>query len=184
MALEDRLVSMAALAVAAGLGWATVAAPPGRSAPMFPGDQYWRLDSLDSRVRAVTQAIAQAEGYYATGEHDGRSLPYRLNNPGALKKPALGAERLPTWKDTGLVVFPNPEMGWAALQRQVCLMLTGASEQYDATDTWVHVALKYADGDRNWGANVAATLGVSPASTLGELAEPAAAGGGCETAAN
>lgn len=180
MAVEDRLVSLAALMVAASIGWKAVGAPRIGPAPPLQQQRYWRLDTFDSRVRVVAQAIALAEGYYAPGEHDGRSLPYRLNNPGALKKPALGAELLPTWKDTGLVVFPTSDLGWAALQRQVCLMLTGASGMYDTSDTWLHVALKYADGDANWGSNVAARLGVPVASTLGDLGAPA--GGRCETA--
>lgn len=181
MAVEDRLVSIAALVVSASIGWQVVRAPRIEPAPPFEQDRYWRLDTFDSRVRAVAQAIALAEGYYAEGDHDGRSLPYRLNNPGALKKPALGAELLPTWKDTGLVVFPTPDQGWAALQRQVCIMLTGASGIYDTTDTWLHVALKYADGDANWGSNVASRLGVPVASTLGELT---AEGGQCQSAGN
>ena len=181
MAVEDRLVSIAALAVAAGIGWQAVGAPRIGSAPPLQQERNWRLDPFDSRVRNVSQAIALAEGYYAAGEHNGRSLPYRLNNPGAMKKPALGAELLPTWKDTGLVVFPTADLGWAALQRQVCIMLTGASDMYDTSDTWLHVALKYADGDANWGSNVAARLGVSVASTLGDLTPT---GGSCPTAGN
>jgi hypothetical protein len=180
MALEDRLVSTAALVVAASIGWKVVGAPRVESAPPLRQEQYWRLDPFDSRVRMVAQAIALAEGYYAPGEHDGRSLPYRLNNPGALKKPALGAELLPTWRDTGLIVFPTAGLGWAALQRQVCIMLTGESGTYDISDTWLHVALKYADGDANWGANVAASLGVPVASTLADVGAPA--GGRCEPA--
>jgi hypothetical protein len=182
MALEDRLVSMAALVVAASLGWKAVSAPRTGSPLPLQQEQYRRLDTFDSRVRAVAQAIALAEGYYAAGEHDGRTLPFRLHNPGSLKKPALGAELLPTWKDTGLVVFPTPGMGWAALHHQVCIMLTGASGMYNTSDTWVHVAVKYADGDANWGSNVAARLGVSAASTLGDLGMPA--GGDCESSGN
>src|SRR5919109_350637 len=45
--------------------------------------------ALESRVDELATAIATAEGYFAEGGHDGRTLPYLLNNPGALKKPAL-----------------------------------------------------------------------------------------------
>jgi hypothetical protein len=125
---------------------------------------------VDDRVSAIAEAIAVSEGYYAPGEHDGHSLPYRLNNPGSLKKPALEAAPLPTWKDTGLIVFPSTAMGWAALRHQVRLMLTGASTVYRPTDTLLGVAIKYADGDVTWGGNVAAQLGITPDATLADLA--------------
>jgi hypothetical protein len=125
--------------------------------------------ALDARIDELAEAIATAEGYFAIGPYDGRTLPHVLNNPGALKKPALLASDLPTWKDTGLVQFPTAEMGWEALRHQVRLMLTGESRIYHASDTLVHVGQKYADGDVNWGVNVATTLGVTPANTLSDL---------------
>jgi hypothetical protein len=118
----------------------------------------------------LAQAIATAEGYYAPGERHGHSLPHWLHNPGSLKKPALGAESLPTWKDTGLIVFPTERMGWDALKHQVQLMVTGNSSIYDPSDSILDVAKKYADGDRNWGKNIARKLGISPSCTLGEIA--------------
>jgi hypothetical protein len=121
-------------------------------------------------VGILAQAIATAEGYYAPGDRDGHSLPHWLNNPGSLKKPALGAESLTTWKDTGLIVFPTERMGWDALKRQVDLMLTGNSSIYDPSDSILEVAKKYADGDLNWGVNVARNLGIPPSCTLGEIA--------------
>jgi hypothetical protein len=128
------------------------------------------VDVLDERLDAIARAVAVAEGYYAPGEHDGHSLPYALNNPGALKKPALGAAALPTWKETGVVMFPSKAMGWAALRHQVRAMLTGASRIYDPSDTLTDVGIKYAEGDANWGRNVAATLGVPPDSALANVA--------------
>jgi hypothetical protein len=163
MRTEDRALSMLAAAITMLLASQVIgrgAVPP--RPPVQP--------SLEVRIDEIAEAVAVAEGYYAPGEHDGRSLPYRLNNPGGLKKPALGAVDLPTWKDTGLVQFPSKEMGWAALRHQLRGMLTGASRIYDPTDTWLHVAEKYADGDLNWGVNVATELGVSPGSTIAELA--------------
>jgi hypothetical protein len=129
-------------------------------------------DALEARVDELANAIAVAEGYFAIGIHDGHTLPYVLNNPGSLKKPALGATDLPTWEDTGLIWFPDPDMGWNALRHQVRLMLTGTSGIYAHSDSLLSVGDKYADGDLNWGVNVAMTLGVPPAVTLGELAPP------------
>jgi hypothetical protein len=163
MRTEDAALSTIAAAVTVLLGWQVVTReelPRGHRLP----------PSLEMRVTEIAEAVAIAEGYYAPGDHDGHSLPYLLNNPGGLKKPALGAAALPTWRDTGLVQFPTSEMGWAALRHQLRGMLSGASRIYDPSDTWLHVADKYADGDLNWGLNVAAELGVTPTSTLKELA--------------
>ena len=124
---------------------------------------------LETRVNTVARAIAVAEGYYANGEHDGHSLPFMLNNPGSLKKPALGGEKLDTWKETGLLMFPSELAGWTALRRQVRLMLTGQSSDYQLSDTLSDVASKYADGDSNWGINVAKQLHISPTMTLAEI---------------
>jgi hypothetical protein len=159
---DDRVLSLLAFVASAALGWTVLtgrppAAPPAAGPP------------ADARIGTVAEAIAKTEGYYARGNHDGHSLLFRLNNPGGLKKPALGAADLPTWKDTGLVIFATPEMGWAALRHQVRLMLTGKSRVYDPSDTLLLVAVKYADGDTNWGWNVAGHLGVSPDASLGDL---------------
>ena len=169
----DQLLTVLVLATTIGLGLDAMSAPRAMFAdepPPLVTDTVWVSDSLNARVEELAYAVAVAEGYFAEGLHDGRTLPYLLNNPGALKKPTLGAADLPTWKDTGLVWFPTSDMGWAALRHQIRLMLTGTSGIYARTDSLISVGDKYADGDANWGANVAATLGVPPARTLAELA--------------
>jgi hypothetical protein len=167
MPADDRWLSAGALLASAVLAVNVIqsGAPPRIDAPLPEVPL-----AFDNRVNEIAEAIAVSEGYYAPGVHDGHSLPYRLNNPGALKKPALEAAALPTWKDTGLIVFPTTAMGWAALRHQVRLMLTGASDVYRPTDTLITVAGKYADGDERWGGNVAARLGIAPDATLAELA--------------
>lgn len=166
MPSDDRVLSALVLAVTALLGWDVLRTG---DRPERTAGQPLPADALELRVRAIADAIAVAEGYYAVGEHSGHSLPYFLNNPGALKKPALGAAALPTWKDTGLVIFPAKDIGWAALRHQVRAMLTGTSYIYELSDTLLLVAEKYADGDTNWGSNVAATLRVPPTATLEDL---------------
>lgn len=166
MTAGDQALSILVLSFSAMMALQVLAPRDGVEASL-PAD-----DSLDASITAVAEAIARAEGYYARGIHDGRSLLFKLNNPGGLKKPALDAEALPTWKDTGLVCFPTSEMGWAALRHQVRLMLTGRSRIYNPSDSLLHVALKYADGDINWGWNVAEHLGVSPAASLADLTPP------------
>ena len=168
---EDGLVSLMAIAAVVVMGWQVITDRHPVSAGAGPGVRVVTMEPLDENVDALAQAIAAAEGYFATGVHDGQSLLRRLNNPGGLKKPALGAEDLPTWRDTGLIIVPTEAMGWTALRHQVRLMLNGTSQIYAPSDTLIHVGLKYADGDANWGANVATTLGVSPHVTLTDLAD-------------
>ena len=169
---RDGFLTALVLAVTAALGFEVVSAR--RAAPIEPPpvvvETVRAADPLEVRIDELAQAIAVAEGYYAEGLHHGRTLPHRLNNPGALKKPALGAAELPTWKETGIVEFPTSDMGWAALRHQVRLMLTGTSGIYAQTDSLSSVGDKYAEGDANWGVNVATKLGVPPARTLAELA--------------
>jgi hypothetical protein len=171
---RDGFLTALVLAVTAALGFEVVsarkAAIPIDPPPAVGVDAVHVPDLLEVRIEELAQAIAAAEGYFAEGLHDGRTLPHRLNNPGALKKPALGAADLPTWKDTGIVEFPTTEMGWAALRHQVRLMLTGTSGIYAHSDSLSSVGEKYAEGDVNWGVNVATKLGVPPARTLAELA--------------
>ncbi len=166
-AVHDWPISWLAAGAAGVIGWTVITAHP---RPVEQGDPPRLPRAYDGRVLAIAEAIAVAEGYYAPGEHDGHSLPYRLNNPGALKKPALGADDLPTWKDTGIVIFPTREMGWAALHHQVRLMVTGRSRIYEPSDPLSLVGEKYAEGDSNWGINVAARLGVPPTASVGDVA--------------
>ena len=165
---EDGFVSVMAIGLVAFMAWNVIT--DGRGVDLLPRSSDTAQVPEDN-VDAIAEAIARAEGYFVEGDHDGRSLLHRLNNPGGLKKPALAADDLPTWLDTGLIIFPTAEMGWAALRHQVRMMLSGESEIYDPSDTLVTVGLKYAEGDENWGSNVAMNLGVSPGATLTELAE-------------
>ena len=166
---EDRALSF--LVLVATAAFVLNALPEPGAAVDSPPRLVGRADVTADQVDEIAAAIAVAEGYYARGEHNGRSLPYRLNNPGALKKPALGAADLPTWQDTGLVIFPTPEMGWAALRHQVRLMLSGGSRIYDPSDTLIGVARKYTGGDQShgWSWSVARSLGVGPDATLADL---------------
>ena len=163
MTCGDRALSVLAVLISALMGWQVIGSRE-RATQVIPVDE-----ELEASINAVAEAIARTEGYYARGGHEGRSLLFRLNNPGGLKKPALNAEALPTWEDTGLVCFPTKDMGWAALRHQVRLMLTGRSRIYAPSDSLLHVGVKYADGDTNWGPNVAGHLGVSPAASLADL---------------
>jgi hypothetical protein len=88
----------------------------------------------EERVNLIAQAIAVAEGYYAAGTYDGRSLPYRLNNPGSLENPAMFASSHLTWKDTGLIEFPTSDMGWEALRKCATLADLGGGRAAGGTE--------------------------------------------------
>lgn len=166
----DGVLTALVLATTIGLGLTALSARNAAATVPPQMDVTPVSDALAMRIDEVAYAIAVAEGYFAEGSHDGRTLPYLLNNPGGLKKPTLGAADLPTWKDTGLVWFPDPDMGWAALRHQVRLMLTGTSRIYEQSDSLLSVGGKYANGDMNWGVNVATELRVPAERTLAELA--------------
>ena len=173
--LDDRSLSVFALAVVAALGWRSVfpsggATPAGVESAALQRPAGFSVLALETRVGRIAEAIALAEGYYARGRHDGHSLPYLLNNPGLLKASAIADRDITTWEDTGFLVFPSAELGWAALRYQVCSMLLGTSRIYELSDTLVLVGVKYADGDVNWGHNVAGALGVAADARLAELA--------------
>ena len=167
----DQLLTVLVLATTIGLGLEVVDARRASIVDTPPGDidLVHVNDALEMRIDDLAYAIAIAEGYFSEGIHDGATLPALLNNPGSLKKPALDASDLPTWKDTGLIWFPTAEKGWAALRQQIRLMLTGTSAIYAQSDSLMSVGDKYADGDVNWGVNVATTLGVPAERTLAEL---------------
>ncbi len=169
--LEDRSLSVFALAVVAVLGWRSIGATPRRVEPAAPPrPAAFAALSLEARVARLADAIALAEGYYSGGRHDGRALPHLLNNPGMLKRSAMADRDVTTWRDTGFLVFPTADLGWAALRHQACAMLLGTSRIYELSDTLVQAGLKYAEGDVNWGRSVARTLGVPAELRLGELA--------------
>lgn len=112
-------------------------------------------------VETIARAIARAEGFFVAD-----SLPQRANNPGAL---TLGDVGFGTIADK--TVFGSLAAGWEALHRQVALMLSGASAYYNPQMTLAQVAVIYTGGDNptRWAQTVAGALGVTPATTLGEL---------------
>ena len=106
-------------------------------------------------------AIASAEGFYTQG-----SIPAQAHNPGDLK---IGDQGYGTFPG-GITKFPNDEMGWLALERQIRAMHNGTSNHYDASMSLRDVANKYTGSDHaeDWANTVANHLGVSPDTKLGD----------------
>ena len=182
---EDRALSWMAIGLVGVLAWRMTAPPVSAPAPV-PEPRRAQPPAiielpLRSRVVLVADAIARSEGYYARGIYDGRSLPYFLNNPGLLKATPIVEDELPTWRDTGLLVFETPEIGWAALHHQVCLMLTGTSRHYVPDDSLATAGLKYSGGDEFWAVNVARHLRLPPETTLADLGGGLPEGVTCQT---
>lgn len=131
---------------------------------LVAGNKSAIVGSFGSGVSRLAQAIAKAEGYGLPN-----AIPTRANNPGNLK---LGA---PVLKGTEITQFATAAEGWAALEKQIRLMLTGASAHYKPTMTIAEVGAKWApSGDNNvvgaWAANVAKFLGVSVSTPLRAVA--------------
>lgn len=110
------------------------------------------------KIDRLAKAIAKAEGFYVDG-----SLPQRTNNPGDLKIASLAAD----WSD-GKAVFPTVDEGWAALRKQLSIILNGTSNYYRPTDTFARFAQVYTGGDdsHSWLETVTSTIGTSPDQTL------------------
>ena len=111
---------------------------------------------VDPKVRAIAVAIATAEGYYVE-----RSLPRRLNNPGALKDPISGQFRK----------FDTPEAGWFALYAQIERILNNRSMYYNTNMTIRQIAQIWTGGDNpdGWARTVARKLGVSPDTPINQV---------------
>jgi hypothetical protein len=122
----------------------------------------------EALISKLSVAIADEEGFYVTG-----SVPARANNPGDLSDDKdIGNGVIHTAGPAGasITIYSNPADGWAALERKVRRMLSGASLVYLLSMSIEEVGMKWSE-DSNWGKNVAAKLGVSPDTTLEQLVQ-------------
>jgi hypothetical protein len=110
------------------------------------------------RVKRLAEAIARAEGWYATGATQNRGQ--RANNPGNIMTPE--------WT---LVQYPTAAAGWDALYRQVELALSGQSRHYRPDMTIWQMAEIYVGhaGWENWARNVSSALGVPSSTPIGQV---------------
>jgi hypothetical protein len=118
-----------------------------------------------SLIDRFAKAIAVAEGYGKPGPTE------HANNPGNITDDGdVGCGCVQTHGPNGakITIYETPGDGWAALERKVRRMLSGASHTYTLNLTVMEVAMKWS-GDTNWGINVANCLQVSPSTTLADL---------------
>lgn len=112
-------------------------------------------------LKETARAIARAEGFYVSG-----SIPQQAHNPGNLK---VGGATL---GNTGISVFQTDGAGWAALYRQLALIVGGGSAHYTLDTTIREMGEKWTatkDEQLAWANNVAHALDVSIDTPLSEV---------------
>lgn len=118
--------------------------------------------SYPEPIKSVATAIARAEGFFVTG-----SIAQRAHNPGDLK--------IPNWTGPvlgqGISVFASDDAGWSALHKQLWLVLTGQSVNFNLDMTIRELAVTWTGNDQpeNWARNVSSYLGVPDSSYLWEV---------------
>lgn len=114
-------------------------------------------------IHTLARAIATAEGFYSSSP---TVIPRRAHNPGDLKLPQSLS---PLGYDKGHTRFATDEDGWAALYRQLQMIVDGRSNKYTLSMTLEDMAKQYAENWRPWATIVSRELGVSPATTLRQI---------------
>jgi hypothetical protein len=123
--------------------------------------------NFSAQVQSMAAAISRAEGFGDPG-----AIPTIAHNPGDLVLGDLGYGTIGPEKIT---ICASDADGQARLAHQVMLMLSGQSKVYSLGDTIDDVAAKWTTSDpAAWANNVAASLGISPTTTLGAYAAGAA----------
>jgi hypothetical protein len=115
-------------------------------------------------LSTIAKGIATQEGYGKTNPNGTPTRPTRNNNPGDIKSSnstnplKADGSRLYPVDDQNHIIYPSVDVGSAALQHQVNLMLTpGANSHFNPDMTIAQVGKLYA-ADPNWAAGVAKTI--------------------------
>jgi hypothetical protein len=114
-------------------------------------------------------AIGVAEGGYDSSGNNlnNGTLPSKNHNPGDLTVDTIGKA---TGKNGNFVVYASDADGWAALDQQVNLWLTGQSANATADSTIAEISQFYTTNDQTaWASNVAAVLGVTVDTPIGQI---------------
>ena len=123
-------------------------------------------------------AIAQAEGYGQPG-----AIPTLANNPGSLELGNQGYGVIQAAGGNQITVFPTPQAGANALQRQIDSIFNGTSQNYNPSMSLQQFGSIYSGGNPNYGNTLAQNLGVDPNASLSDIgsawgAVPPSLGGG------
>jgi hypothetical protein len=119
----------------------------------------------------LADAISGAEGF---GPVD--KIPTLANNPGSLKLGNVGYGTMRAADGQEITIFGSLQDGKNALNKQLDLIFSGKSAHYSPDMTLEEFGKVYSGGDAGYGARIAASMGVDPSTTLGELRQtPAAA---------
>ena len=115
--------------------------------------------SMNKLIPSFAQAISRAEGLYVKG-----SVPARINNPGDLKLGDIGFGILPS----GITIYPTFEQGCRALYRQLDLILTNTSHEYNTSMNFSQIAKIWTGNNNpiNWASIMAKSLNVFPDTTI------------------
>lgn len=117
-------------------------------------------------VKALANAIAFAEGFFTPG-----TRPARNHNPGDLTLDIGGNDIHPLAFDGPYGVYQSDADGFADLQQQIILWLTGKSKVAGPSDTIYTLSRKYTTTEQDgWARNVSSYLGVSQDTKLSDLA--------------
>jgi len=130
-------------------------------------------------AHSFSLAIGVAEGGYdASGNNlQNGTAPSRNHNPGDLTIDTIGKA---TGKSDDFVVYATDADGYAALDAQVNLWLTGESANATSDSTIAQISQFYTTdsppgAQADWASNVASVLGVSVDTPIGQIGKPAGA---------
>ncbi len=170
---DNEAAALGVVALAAGAWWWFRRSPQGQGAPSNTGPltpnvtTSWGVDlspiggvtSYPEPIKNFARAIARQEGFNIAG-----SIPQRANNPGNLKN---GVPHLP---GTSITQYSSADQGWAALHRQLYLILTGGSNYYTLDMSIEDMARVWTATEQGpWARNVAQFLGVPTSAPLWQV---------------
>jgi hypothetical protein len=115
------------------------------------------------KVTQMATAIARTEGWMVPG-----SIPNRYHNPGDIRSSIrnaypgqIGLAR------HGYVIFKSNAWGWAALEKQIQMIIDGESKHFDQSMTFAQIAKVYAASPQ-WPKTFCKILQISPQLTFQE----------------
>jgi hypothetical protein len=118
---------------------------------------------VSEKVETLAIAIARTEGWGVVG-----SIPNRYRNPGDLR--SMNRHAYPGQiglNKKGYVIFKTNAWGWAALEKQIQLVIDGKSTRYTQEMTFAQIAKVYAESPQ-WPKTLCKILQISPRTTFAE----------------